>query len=104
MDFIGKLHFDGPTGFDACKILRFGPRRNTNARDKWDHESKMIESILSLRLPNTSTFSGLFDVLRVIRVDTPNDEVEKALVSESKNIEIIHFRNLYISTNQQSGI
>lgn len=83
VDFIAKIQDVGPNGYraDACITLRFGARRNADATDKWEYDSLVNESILSLRLPN-ETFRGITDVVRVIRVNTPMEEVEKALVSE----------------------
>lgn len=80
MNFIAKLHVDGYKA-DACLTLKFGPRMKSDSNDKWQHDLKVSESILSKRLPD-ETYSGLLNSVKVVHVNMPSDEFEKALVSE----------------------
>lgn len=50
-------------------------------KDEFEYYSKMVESILSLRLPD-ETFRGQLNIFKAIIPNTPKDEIEKALVSD----------------------
>lgn len=96
MKFIEDMHDGNPFKINVCIMLKFGARTNADASDKWEYDLTMNESILSLRLSN-ETYRGLFDILRVIRVNVPMEEFNKALVSITKRANGKHSFFLDIS-------
>ena len=51
----------------------------------------LLETIYATRLPR-DTYRGILNIVEAARPNAPNDEVEKALVSEQRtNFEIIFF-------------